>query len=70
MQIFHIRTRRRRSRSNQFYLDRSDRGGREALCGGEVTMYDVMWHEKAASWTREDGERVEPCAECLRRKKS
>lgn len=57
--VHHIRTRLPRSRSTNYYLDRSDRPA-ATLCGAEPTTYDLAWRDRATKWTRNNA-----CPACL-----
>ena len=57
--LYHIRRPLRRSRSTNFYRDRSDRG-QGTFCGAPETQYDVTHRDRV----EENCERFTLCPQC------
>lgn len=52
-----------RAGGNQWYRNKSIRESR-TLCGAPCGYYDIPYRGIAVAWTRDDGARIEPCADC------
>lgn len=71
MAIFHIRHQLPKSRSTNFYLDRTVRY-RGVVCGAEPTEFDVRFKDPGRPWVREprfNSEEMIPCPACLKARK-